>query len=651
MTDPELLASYLDALRPIIYISNFDFAAADSLIRAAVPDEAVEEYNNAQGAVHFDTKVPRSDASSLFESDESGESHVARLGKFLDRFITDAAMRRVLVLKDVHEEIGDPGIVAQLKAIALRTMQEEGYWVPVVIVSTRLQIPVELEKLITVFEIAYPTKGEIARMLDLYAESYQFKLGAEDRDELALAFKGLSEFEIRQILNLAYQQSGKVSRSDMGLILKEKERSIRKSGLLEAVHLSNSEMDIGGLSNLVGYLEQKAEIYRNLAESIKFGVDIPKGILIVGMPGCGKSLTAKACAQLFHAPLLRLDVGRLLGKYVGESEDNLRRAIQLAEAATPCVLWIDEIEKAFAGVGKDSSGGGVTTRLFGYFLTWMQEKDSTVYVVATANDITGIPPEFLRRGRFDEIFSVRLPDEEERRRIFEIHLRKRNKDWKELGLRLNELVKKTSGGSDASFSGADIESIVKTGIEAAFTRRQQMRQEGKPDWEKEDLTQEDLEKAIENTTPIRQTLSDKIEALEKSLKKFQITPASKGNWAKVPKFVPARASAQRKASSEVSQTTAVSSGKSSVSATEAGLISSSLIFTVSGSHPKSGSVFARECRFCSYWKGRKNVCNDQNGHIDIDQMQFDPCSVCGKSEGWRALDDTCINFIPMKGLE
>ena len=537
MSDSELLASYLDALRPIVYINNFDFSATDALIADAVKGEAIEEYNNAQGGVHFTTKVPRASSTDIFSQGEDELSTIAKLGKFLDRFITDAKMRKVLVLKDVHKEISEPSIIAQLKAISLRTMEEEGFWVPVIIVSTRLEIPSELEKMITVMDIAYPSKDQIAKLLDDYSNSFRFKLAACDKDELVLAFKGLSEFEIRQILNLAYQQSGKVTKDDMALILKEKERSIKKSGLLEAVLVPDSEIDIGGLSNLVGYLRQKSEIYRNLSESIKFGVDIPKGILIVGMPGCGKSLTAKACARLFHAPLLRLDVGRLLGKYVGESEDNLRRAIQLAEAATPCVLWIDEIEKAFAGVGKDASGGGVTTRLFGYFLTWMQEKDSTVYVVATANDITGIPPEFLRRGRFDEIFSVRLPDDDERKRIFEIHLKRRHKDWRLLGLQLNELVHKTAGKDNKpSYSGADIESIIKTGIEAAFTRRQLARQSGDSEWKKIDLTQEDLLKAIETTTPIRETLSDEIDALEKSLKKFQITSASSGNWTVAPKY-------------------------------------------------------------------------------------------------------------------
>lgn len=606
MTDPELLSSYLDALRPIVYINNFDFSAADALILEAVKGEDIEEYNNAQGGVHFHTKVPRGGASDIFSQGEDSGSSALRLNKFLDRFITDATMRKVLVLKDVHKEISEPSIIAQLKAIALRTMQEEGYWVPVIIVSTRLEIPAELEKLITVFDIAYPSKEQIASLLDDYSACYKFNLLADDKEELVLAFKGLSEFEIRQILNLAYQQSGRVSKDDMALILKEKERSIKKSGLLEAVPVSNSELDIGGLANLVGYLKQKSEIYRNLAESIKFGVDIPKGILIVGMPGCGKSLTAKACAQLFHAPLLRLDVGRLLGKYVGESEDNLRRAIQLAEAATPCVLWIDEIEKAFAGVGKDASGGGVTTRLFGYFLTWMQEKDSTVYVVATANDITSIPPEFLRRGRFDEIFSVRLPDDDERKRIFEIHLKRRHKDWHELNLRLNELVRKTEGkDKKPSYSGADIESIVKTGIEAAFTRRQLARQSGDADWNKIDLTQEDLLKAIENTTPIRETLSDKIEILEKSLKKFQITSASSGSWTIAPEF--------KKRNAEPIENVLHSTDKKSVA--------------------------SRSCSQCLFWL-RSN--ETLFGAVNLSLVS----ALCEKCHEWRSGKSTCVNFVP-----
>ena len=516
MKPAERLSSYLDALRPIVYVPNFDFNAVDELIKEAVGNIPIVEYNNASGQVNFNTKVPTGALgdSPLTEFAPSAPVQSSnRLSAFLDDFITDCPMRRVLVLKDVHSELDEPAIVAQLRAIAQRTMYEKDYWVPLVIVSSQLVIPPELEKLITVFEMPYPTLEEIKVLLDGYATYFNFSISVEDKMELALAFKGLSEFEITQILNLAYQRSGQVSKNDKELILREKEQTIKKSGLLEAVRVSSDIADIGGLDNLVSYLERKSRIYTDLAKAKAAGVDIPKGILIVGMPGCGKSLTAKASAALFKAPLLRLDIGKLLGKYVGESEENLRKALKVAEAATPCVLWIDEIEKAFAGVGRDD--GGVTTRLFGYFLTWMNEKDSTVYVVATANDIEHIPPEFLRRGRFDEIFSVSLPNAAERKKIFEIHLNRRKKNWKSLDISLNELVQKTAGkdAGNPVFSGADIESVVKTAIETAF-------------WENRELEQKDLLNAIEKTIPIARTLKDKIASLKESLKKYQICPAS-----------------------------------------------------------------------------------------------------------------------------
>lgn len=518
MKPAERLSSYLDALRPIVYVHNFDFNAVDELIKGAVGDVPIVEYNNASGQVNFNTKVPTGAFGDSLLTEFASSAPVqssGRLSAFLGDFITDCPMHRVLVLKDVHNELDEPAIIAQLRAIAQRTMYTDVYWVPVIIVSSRLVIPPELEKLITVFEMPYPTQGEIENLLDEYATYFSFAVSKEDRTELALAFKGLSEFEITQILNLAYQRSGQVSKADKELILREKEQSIRKSGLLEAVRVSSDIEDIGGLDNLVSYLKKKASIYRNLAKAREAGVDIPKGILIVGMPGCGKSLTAKASAALFKAPLLRLDIGKLLGKFVGESEENLRKALKVAEAATPCILWIDEIEKAFAGVGRDDGGGGVTTRLFGYFLTWMNEKDSTVYVVATANDIEHIPPEFLRRGRFDEIFSVSLPNAEERKKIFEIHLNRRKRNWKSLDISLNELVRKTAGqdADNPEFSGADIESIVKTAIETAF-------------WENRELQQQDLLKAIGKTIPMARTLKEKIAALKRNLEKYQISPAS-----------------------------------------------------------------------------------------------------------------------------
>ena len=205
-------------------------------------------------------------------------------------------------------------------------------------------------------------------------------------NDIALSLKGLNEFQIKQILNLAYQDGGCIDKNDKQLILAEKEQLIKKSGMLEVINFSETINDIGGLENLKDWLRKKAKVFSNLDKAIKFGVDVPKGIMIIGMPGCGKSLTAKATASLFEIPLVRLDIGRLLGKYVGESEGNMRKALKLSEAISPCVLWIDEIEKAFAGIGGTAGGHEVTVRLFGQFLTWLQEKQNTVFVVATAND-------------------------------------------------------------------------------------------------------------------------------------------------------------------------------------------------------------------------------------------------------------------------
>ena len=267
--------------------------------------------------------------------------------------------------------------------------------------------------------------------------------------------------------------------------------------------------DIGGLENLKSYLTNKSTIFSNLAEAKSFGVDIPKGILIVGMPGCGKSLCAKATASTFKVPLLRLDIGKLMGKYVGESEHNLTRAIKTAEAVAPCVLWIDELEKAFAGVGGNGGGSDITTRFFGQFLTWLQEKESSVYVVATANNISSVPPEFFRKGRFDELFLVELPDDEERRRIFQIHLAKRGKLTSHVDV--VKLIKQTEG-----YSGADIESVVKEAVEIAFCET-----EGKGV-----LKTENLLSVIENTKSISDTLKEKIDSLRKEYEKYNFKKAN-----------------------------------------------------------------------------------------------------------------------------
>lgn len=242
---------------------------------------------------------------------------------------------------------------------------------------------------------------------------------------------------------------------------------------------------------------------------MEFGVTMPKGVLIAGVPGCGKSLSAKAAGSLFEVPLLRLDMGRLMGKYLGESEKNMREAIQLAEAISPCVLWVDELEKAFAGISSRGGGAEVATRLFGTFLTWMQEKTSAAFVVATANDIMKLPPELLRKGRFDEIFYVSLPNKEERRKIFEIHLNKRRKQDIDK-IDMDVLVSQTEG-----YSGADIEGIVSESIENVFVRGEKV------------LTTGDISSSICSTHSLSEIMKEQIEGMAKMYEDRKFKKASR----------------------------------------------------------------------------------------------------------------------------
>lgn len=498
-----LLASYVEALYPIIYINHFDFKVIDDIIASIAGDRKIVEYNNGLGSVDFKTK------SAMSAMQECG------LTKFLNDVKDDGYDQddgydhsTLIVLKDVHNQLDDPAVISLLKYIAERNLYNDEYSASIFIVSSKLHIPEELEDLITVFEIPLPDDSEIRNIILEFAQDLDIDIAEDVLNEITISFKGLNEFQIKQILNLAYQEGGCLDFYDKQLIFREKEQLVKKAGLLEMILVREDINDIGGLENLKDWLGKKERIFNQLDKAIKFGVDIPKGMMIVGMPGCGKSLAAKATAKLFKVPLVRLDVGRLLGKYIGESEENMRRALKLAEAISPCVLWIDELEKAFSGIGSTGGGSDVTTRLFGQFLTWMQEKENTVFIVATANDISRIPPEFLRKGRFDELFYVDFPNNEERKKIIEIHLKKRGK-WNR-DLDIISVVKDTDG-----YSGADLEAIVKDAVESCFV-------EGR-----KQITTDDLKKAQKSIKSISSTLSTRIKQIKEAVKDMDLKPASK----------------------------------------------------------------------------------------------------------------------------
>ena len=344
------LVRYIDAGFPIIYVNTFEEDKVDTIISEIRSGKEVYEWNETDGYIDFETKTPMMEDCTL-----EGLLDQLKTMELLDR--------KLIVLKDITAYLDEPRIVSKIKGIA--RLINQGADANVIIVSTTLVIPRELEKYITILEMDYLNTDEIKGIIRSFINENSIENISDSLiDELATAFKGLTEFEINNLLALSYADDGELTRRDLHLIFEQKQQTIKKAGILEMIPLKESIEDIGGLENLKEWLVRKAKVYKNMNTARAYGVDMPKGVLIAGVPGCGKSLSAKAVAKLFEVPLLRLDMGRLMGKYVGESEGNLRKAISLAEAISPCVLWIDELEKAFAGIGGNGGGGEVTTRLF-----------------------------------------------------------------------------------------------------------------------------------------------------------------------------------------------------------------------------------------------------------------------------------------------
>lgn len=498
------LRQYVDAGFPILYICTYEEAKADQYIASAAGRREVLEWNGADGFVNFKTKVPIIEKQSL-----EATLALQKSGKELNR--------KLLVIKDADEQLNPNGqrksdkVIALLKEIARKIRKEDGgIDATVIIVSSVLHIPQELEKLITVLELDLPDEAETGRIIDQFARDNEISAGPADfRAELVTAFKGISESEIKDLLSLAVSQDGELTKKALQLIFDQKQQMILKAGILEMIPLKESVADIGGLEILKDWLQNKATVFKNMKPAAEFGVAMPKGVLIAGVPGCGKSLSAKAAGRLFDVPLLRLDMGRLMGKYVGESEENMRKAIRLAEAISPCILWVDELEKAFAGISSGGGGNEVITRLFGTFLTWMQEKKSAAFVVATANDITKLPPELLRKGRFDEIFYVALPNTGERKKIFEIHLNKRRKQDAQ-NIDLNKLVRATVG-----YSGADIEGVVSESVENVYVTGRQA------------LTTEDILDCIKHTHSLSEIMKEELDRMAKLYEERKFKKASR----------------------------------------------------------------------------------------------------------------------------
>lgn len=489
------LEEYMDAALPILYVDTLENGKVQDILAdiAKKKGRSVVSWSMHSGYVEEGGGYPTDLCGAL--------ASVLREQNFT---------RKILVLEDVAGELESPAIVSRLRCIAERIVRSELEDCTVVLIAPLISIPRALEPYITLMNLDYLSQEKIKEhILDFVQNNYIQAPNEELLEQFAMHLRGLTETELDNILALTTSDDRELNQKDLRTILRQKQQMIKKSGILEMVTVKETVEDIGGLQNLKYWLRTKAQIFRDVRRAKEFGVDIPKGVLIAGMPGCGKSLTAKAAASMFRVPLLRMDMGRLMGKYVGESEANMRRALQLTEASSPCVLWIDELEKAFAGAGAQGGSSEVTTRLFGSFLTWMQEKDSLAFVVATANNISHLPPELMRKGRFDEIFYVDFPNQGEREKIISLHIgKRRSADLAKIDI--PALARKMKG-----YCGADIESVVRDGIEAAFVAG------------KAHVTTEDMQAAIGRTHPISETMKDAIEEMDKTYKSKKFTNASR----------------------------------------------------------------------------------------------------------------------------
>ena len=367
-----------------------------------------------------------------------------------------------------------------------------------VITSPQMDIASELEKDISVLDYPLPGVPEFDALLTRICEDVtaatrtKIGLDGQHRERLVQAALGLTLQEAENVFAKTIVNDGKLDADDVSVVFSEKQQIIRKSGLLEYYASQTQAGDVGGLDSLKEWLTKRSLAFSSRARA--FGLPCPKGVLLVGVQGCGKSLSAKAVSRMWDMPLLRFDVGRMFASLVGSSEENIRRAIAVAESIAPAVLWVDEIDKAFSGSqGSANTDGGTTARVMSTFLTWLSEKQKPVFVLATANNITQLPPELLRKGRLDEIFFVDLPNAVERRQVFEIHIRKRGRD--PAAFDLEQLAAAADG-----FSGAEIEEATISALYDVFYL-------GK------ELATADILKSIQETVPLSKTMAEEINAL------------------------------------------------------------------------------------------------------------------------------------------
>ncbi len=476
---------------PLLCVETWEEERCTNMLKHAAAEENRKfyEWTTSMGLIDVEDNIvfpPLKDPGKV-------SSYIAGL---LSHLLNQKEDDVIFALKDFHHYMKAPLVLRLLRDIT-GVFKSAGN--TLIMPAPAWDIPVDLEKDANLLEFRLPELDELEKIFDDFTADIKnnnpnvaINLDDEGKEKFLKAMLGLTQTEVENTLAKIVVRTKSLDENDIPSILEEKEQIIRKSGILEFYSSVDKFRDIGGLDELKEWLKIRVEGFSERAR--KMYLPPPKGILLVGVPGCGKSLCAKAVASEWGKPLLKFDMGKIYGSYLGESESNLRKAIQVAESVSPSILWIDEIEKAPAG----SSGGGdsgTSQRIFGTLLNWMEEKTSPVFVVATANRIAGLPPELIRKGRIDEIFFVDLPYASERKEIFRVHLQKRNKDPQDF--QLEKMVETTEG-----FSGAEIEQTIISALFDAFSSKME-------------LNTDMIVQASEKTVPLSKSMKTTIERLRK----------------------------------------------------------------------------------------------------------------------------------------
>jgi ATP-dependent 26S proteasome regulatory subunit len=489
MNAREELETLIRARYPVLYVVTWEESRMDDWISeiAVHRQKQALEWSSTTGL----TPLPNQHTPHRHRDPATRDPLAA-----LDRVI-DHVEPAIFLFKDLHPFLNrqNPQILRRLREISSILKKTSK---TLILVSPIVELPPDLEKDITLLHLPLPNRNELGHLLDtiLHDVSQDSRITVDltdnDRELLLTATQGLTLSEAENAFARILIQHHSLSASSTADIQAEKQQTIRKNGLLEYCEPAATFDDVGGLPQLKDWLRKRKAAFTESAQA--FGLPAPRGILLLGVQGCGKSLCAKAVSTLWQLPLLRFDIGRMFGSYIGSSEENVRRAISIAESVAPAILWIDEMDKALSGSqGSAAQDGGTTARVFSTLLTWLSEKQAPVFVVATANDVRHLPAELLRKGRLDEIFFLDLPKPDDRKHILEIHLRNRNRD--PAAFELDELAKLSP-----DFSGAELEQAVISALYDAYDGGTE-------------ITSTHLRAAITQTVPLAKTMSEQVTRL------------------------------------------------------------------------------------------------------------------------------------------